>query len=225
MPLYAVQWSMPSNLTGCWIWSRITLSDNGRKGDTVKDLQKLADECMAQLDRIGIKYGRVNFSVNTRAKKRWGQCIVRGYGVYDISVSSRLLADDTDDMAAKNTIMHELIHAADGCRNGHRGRWLTIAAAVMRAYPEYNIKRTSSNAEKGFDEEYVPARRLEYKYFYRCLGCGAEARYKKASKFTKNPNAYVCIKCRGKFVPADVYLSLEPSQRAELNRKLSAKIR
>ena len=119
----------------------------------MKDLHKLAYECMSQLDRIGIKYGKVRFTVNTRAKKRWGQCIVRGAGVYDINISARLLADHVDNMAAKNTIMHELIHAADGCRSGHRGRWLAIAAAVMKAYPEYDIKRTTSNAEKGFDEE------------------------------------------------------------------------
>ena len=188
----------------------------------MKDLHKLAYECMSQLDRIGIKYGKVRFTVNTRAKKRWGQCIVRGAGVYDINISARLLADHVDNMAAKNTIMHELIHAADGCRSGHRGRWLAIAAAVMKAYPEYDIKRTASNAEKGFDEEYVPSKRLEYKYFYRCLGCGAEAKYKKAGRFIQNPNAYVCIKCRGKFVTAEEYDSLTPAQRATLNRALIA---
>ena len=188
----------------------------------MKDLNKLAAECMSQLDRIGIKYGKVSFSVNTRAKKRWGQCKVIDHGVCDINISSRLLADDIDDMAAKNTIMHELAHAADGCKSGHSGRWLAIAAAIMRAYPEYDIKRTTSNAEKGFDEEYVPTRRLEYKYFYRCLGCGIEAKYKKASKFTKNTDAYVCVKCRGNFVTAEKYESLTPAQRSDLNKKLSA---
>lgn len=87
----------------------------------MKDLLKLTAECMAQLNALGIDCGKVTFTVNTRAKKRWGQCRVVGAGSYEISISERLLHDDVDDMAAKNTIMHELAHAADGCRSGHRG--------------------------------------------------------------------------------------------------------
>ena len=117
----------------------------------MKDLLKLAAECMAQLNALGIDCGKVTFTVNTRAKKRWGQCRVVGAGSYEISISERLLHDDVDDMAAKNTIMHELAHAADGCRSGHRGEWVRIVSEIMRAYPEYNIKRCTSLAEKGFD--------------------------------------------------------------------------
>ena len=87
----------------------------------MKDLLKLAAECMAQLNALGIDCGKVTFTVNTRAKKRWGQCRVVGAGSYEISISERLLHDDVDDMAAKNTIMHELAHAAD--RVQERSPW------------------------------------------------------------------------------------------------------
>ena len=45
----------------------------------MKDLNKLYCECIKELDSIGVKYGNiVSVVVNTRAKKRWGQCkIVR----------------------------------------------------------------------------------------------------------------------------------------------------
>lgn len=183
----------------------------------MKDLQKLADECKAQLDAIGIKYGKVTFVINTRAKKRWGLCRVVGHDTYEISIAERLLQDEVDDNAVKTTIIHELAHAADGCRNGHKGRWLLLVAEIMKRYPEYDIKRCTSLKEKGFNEEYTPVKRLSYSYFYRCLGCGAEAKYKKATKFTKNPNAYICIKCSGKFVTQNEYDKLTPVQRNAMN--------
>lgn len=187
----------------------------------MKDLNKLADICKAQLDKIGIKYGNVTFSVNTRAKKRWGQCRVVGADTYEISISERLLDDSLDDIAALNTIMHELAHAADGCKSGHRGRWLKIAAVIMKAYPEYNIKRCSSPEEKGIDEPIsAPAKQMQYKYFYCCLACGYEIKYKRSSKFTKNPNAFVCGKCRGRFVTKAVYEFLSPAQRKAVNEAL-----
>lgn len=41
----------------------------------MRDLTAYAIECMTELDNIGIEYGNIiEFTVNTRAKKRWGQC-------------------------------------------------------------------------------------------------------------------------------------------------------
>lgn len=36
-------------------------------------------------------------------------------------------------------------------------------------------------------------------YQFECKGCGAIARYYRATKFTKNPAAYHCTRCGGKF--------------------------
>ena len=39
----------------------------------MRDLTAYAIECMTELDNIGIEYGNIiEFTVNTRAKKRWG---------------------------------------------------------------------------------------------------------------------------------------------------------
>ena len=188
----------------------------------MRSLEEMAAECIAELNVIGIKTGDVSFTVNTRAKKRWGQCRALGGGRYEISISYRLLADGSEELPAKNTIIHELLHAADGCRSGHRGRWLQLAADVMRAYPEYDIKRCSSAEEKDITDDNAEVKRLEYRYFFRCLGCGTEARYKRAAKFTKNPNAYVCVKCRGKFVDSELYSLLSPEQRSLLETAMKA---
>lgn len=41
----------------------------------MKEIQKLAAQCMAELASLGIPYGRVKrWVINTRAKARWGLC-------------------------------------------------------------------------------------------------------------------------------------------------------
>lgn len=50
----------------------------------MRDLTAYAIECMTELDNIGIEYGNIiEFTVNTRAKKRWGQCkaVPGGYSI------------------------------------------------------------------------------------------------------------------------------------------------
>lgn len=84
----------------------------------MKDLMSLVAICKADLDSLGIKYGKVrNWSVNTRAKRRLGQCKKAPFGMFDINVSEQLLKDDIDDQIALDTIMHELLHTVQGCFN------------------------------------------------------------------------------------------------------------
>ena len=72
----------------------------------MKDLLKLVRECKEELDAIGIEYRTVrNWMVNTRSKRRWGQCKLVSSDVFDINISARLLADQVSDTAAKDTIM------------------------------------------------------------------------------------------------------------------------
>lgn len=41
----------------------------------MRDVNVIAIECMRELENIGIKCGNViKIDINTRAKKRWGQC-------------------------------------------------------------------------------------------------------------------------------------------------------
>lgn len=155
----------------------------------MRDLQKVAKECMKELDKIGIQYGKVKeFSVNTRAKKRWGQCKTVPGG-FTINIAACLLDETTDIKGLKNTIIHELLHTCKGCLN-HGAEWKRLAAKVNRAYG-YGIKRTSSADEKGCTcRETGTVRHIKHKLV--CKNCGhVFVRYRE-SKLTKMPDHFLC---------------------------------
>lgn len=158
----------------------------------MKNLNNLFNECMAEARSIGIQPGNiVSVTVNTRAKSRWGQAKRTG-SVYSINISDRILADELDDMAAKNTIMHEILHTCPGCMN-HGPEWKRMADKVNKAYPAYNIQRTTSCADKGVAPAPARADRWEVK----CVECGHSYKYKRWSKVCENPSGYRCGKCHG----------------------------
>ncbi len=120
----------------------------------MKNFEKLIKECQADLESIGIKIGKVTkYSINTRAKSRWGQCKQVGNGVFEINISEQLLQDNITDQAAKDTILHEMLHTVDGCM-GHKGKWKELAELVNKKLPQYTIKRVTSSAEKGIVNEH-----------------------------------------------------------------------
>lgn len=158
----------------------------------MKDLEKLAAECEADLLSIGIQPGKVNrWIVNTRAKCRWGLCKQYLPGLYDISIAERILQDNVSDQAAKNTILHELLHTVKGC-HGHKGKWKELAAKVNRLLPQYTIKRATSYEEKGL--EYKPKKRTN-RYAVKCTHCGKEYYREKESKLIQYPDKYRCGVC------------------------------
>lgn len=196
----------------------------------MKDLERLAARCEAELEAIGIRCGTVrSWSVNTRAKKRWGRCRQISPGVFDIDISERLLGDEVEDTAAKETIIHELLHTVEGCL-GHKGKWKLLAQMVGRAYPQYHIKRTSSCEEKGISRETavgngaVPemwagtdASRaagragvqrtraqkggaLPPRYRITCTSCGSRAYRQRASRLIQRPEEFRCGRCGGKLM-------------------------
>lgn len=92
----------------------------------MRDVNVIAIECMRELENIGIKCGNViKIDINTRAKKRWGQCRKIGNN-YIIEVNQILLREDTDIDGLKNTIIHELLHTCKGCMK-HTGEWKQLA--------------------------------------------------------------------------------------------------
>lgn len=154
----------------------------------MKDLQKLAKECMSELDAIGVEYGNViEFKINTRAKSRWGQCRRIIGNTYSINITNELLRDDLSDRPCKETIFHELIHTCKGCMN-HGYEWQRIADLVNDCYG-YNIKRATSSEEKGVEMVKV------YKYCFKCTNCGSVVKRNRASDFTRNYKRYGCGKC------------------------------
>jgi len=161
----------------------------------MKNLQKLYQECLAELDAIGIEHGNIiDISVNSRAKKRWGLCTRIG-DTYSIQISSRLLDDSIDDSATKNTIMHEILHTVKG-NVKHGDKWTRMANLVNDCYAIYNIKRTTSSEDKGIEEIVLSE---QSNYIFKCSNCGQIIRRTKKSKFVENYKEYHCGKCGNNF--------------------------
>lgn len=160
----------------------------------MKDLMRLVAICKADLDSLGIKYGKVcNWTVNARAKCRLGQCRKITLGLFDISISERLLMDEVDDQIILNTIMHELLHTVPGCFM-HKGKWKLYAEYINKKLPQYTVKRVAKESETGI---VIERKKPVYRYILRCTKCGQEIRRQKMSKLVQNPQRYRCGKCGG----------------------------
>lgn len=163
----------------------------------MKDLQKLFEQCLRECDNLRIEYGNIiEVTVNTRAKKRWGQTCRRRDG-FHINISSVLLRDDVSDEAAKDTIMHEILHTVDGCFD-HKAKWQAMADKVNMF--GYKVKRCTSAWEKGIDSSLMETTHHKT-YIIRCEKCGAEVIRHRKSDFVICPNFYVHGDgCGGHFV-------------------------
>ena len=164
----------------------------------MKNLEKLVNECKNDIESLGIELGEIaDISINRRAKSRYGRCrYIISENAYYIEIAEELLDDNVDDMSTKNTIAHELLHAMKGCVGmNHKGNWITCANMMNDIYG-YNIKRTTSRAEKGLK----PKERRLPKYIIRCQNCDSRWCYYKRTKMVKNIQCgaswmYRCGKC------------------------------
>ncbi|MCR5343321.1 MAG: hypothetical protein K6E70_08165 [Butyrivibrio sp.] len=159
----------------------------------MKDFNRLKEECLREIADCGIEIGQVkSWSINSRARSRWGQCRKEVDGTFSIQISDRLLEDDRiTEKACKETIIHEILHTCKGCMT-HQGKWKTYADMMNLRYG-YNIKRITRGEEKGV-ENYKP-KQMAVKYIMTCGGCGATIYRKRSSKFTRNYRNYSCTRC------------------------------
>lgn len=164
----------------------------------MKDLQKFYKLAIEQLDAIGIPYGNIDkVTINTRAKKRWGQCCTTLSSrywenrIFSINISVELLKDNISDEALMNTIIHEILHTCENCMN-HGKDWQYWANYVNDCYSCYNIKRTTSFEEKGINRDEV----IKYNYLVKCNKCGYEWKKQKRSSVVTYPSHYHC-RCGG----------------------------
>ena len=152
----------------------------------MKDLQATAEKCINMLEDIGIHptVTPSQFTVNTRATKRFGQARKANGRWYNVNINHWLLDDNSPQEGLENTVIHELLHTVDGC-NGHTGKWLRLAQQVKSTYG-YDITRLSSVEEKlgenavNFKKELAEKKAKRrankpypYKYEIVCEGCDA----------------------------------------------------
>lgn len=154
----------------------------------MKNLKALAVECIHELNDIGIypHCPSENFTINYRAKNRWGLCGKCG-GNYYIQISNELLADNVDDHSTKQTIFHELLHSCDDCMK-HTGEWKRLAGIVNKTYG-YNITRCTSASEllprENVEKRVARAKQHNTEYIIKCMNCGKEFHYYRESRFVK----------------------------------------
>ena len=158
---------------------------------------RLADICNLHLENLCIKCGNVrSFTVNTRAKRRLGQCKKSSCGLFDINISEALLDDKVDDQIALNTIMHEILHTIPGCFN-HGKKWKAYANYINQKLPQYNITRVAVNDSVGVHTEHE---KPLFNYVLRCSECGQEIKRQRKSKVITNYKKYRCGKCGGRLI-------------------------
>lgn len=166
---------------------------HSEKGLEMKDFEALIKQCIKEVEQAGIKPGKIDvWKINTRSKKRWGQCTKHTDGTIEIQIAHRLLADDRiTEKACKETIIHELLHSCPEC-SGHTGKWREYAACMNRLYG-YHIKRVTSGEEKGV-ENYT-AKRQPARYVLVCRYCRKGIERKQKCKLTKYYRNYSCPWC------------------------------
>lgn len=163
----------------------------------MKDLQATATKCIKMLNDIGIEptVTPQQFTINTRATKRFGQAKKKNGRWYNININHWLLDDNSPQSGLENTVLHELLHTVDGCV-GHTGKWLRLAKQVRDAYG-YDITRTNTAEEKlgvnakNFKREQAEKRAKRnankpcaYKYAVSCE-CGQEWHSQRVTKTIK----------------------------------------
>lgn len=180
----------------------------------MRDLQAYGKICMEILEDLAIPHGTVAaFTVNTRAR-RWGQCR-KISDLYYININQTLLDERNDESGLVNTILHELLHTCPGCMN-HGAAWKKYAEIVRKNWG-YDVKRVSSEEEKGVTTGNQNYREREYKYLIYCEKCGKlVARKKRRCNLVEHPCLYIHgTECRGKLYLVDLEKTVETAAEGE----------
>lgn len=175
----------------------------------MRNLMTYAEECMEELDNLGIKYRPARFKVLNKNVRRFGRCkkiYDDMFNEYEIEIRSVLLDEKNSIKGLKDTIIHELLHTVEGCMN-HGKKWKKLASLVNEKYG-YNVSRCNSYEEKGICQEDIDsifAERnaklaLKPTYIIRCEKCGYEYTRHKISRLVTEPEHYMCGRCHGKLV-------------------------
>lgn len=176
----------------------------------MRDLQYYSMECINDMINIGIDVPEIkSFTINTRAKKRFGQCKKIDDEFY-ININVNLLDEDCPLLSLKETIYHEIIHTLPKCFN--HGQWFHYYANMINKKYGTNISTTSSFKEKYGKEFYAKVANTTtlnrpYKsYAVWCQNCNrivASGKYQRMPKWFARPNKYKCTRCGCKNIVRD----------------------
>ena len=154
------------------------------------NVNNLLKKAMDQVASVGVKHGKINPEViiNTRAKKRFGQCKKVPYSEYDYEVQINAKLLEVEESKIMNTLVHEVLHTCKGCMN--HGRLWKNYANIMNNKFNYDISRTSTYEKIGIE-------RPEVNYTIECQKCGNKFYRQNRSKIVTQTDKYRCA-CGGK---------------------------
>ena len=152
------------------------------------DFDVILQDVIRQAEVLGIPVAKniqPHVVLNSRAKKRYGRCILKD-NVYTIELSAFLL--DARLQTAYEVMAHEVLHTCPNCMN-HGALWKAYAAKMGERYG-YSISRT---AKEPLVREAAP----KAKYILECSVCKRQFPRQKLSRAVEHPELYRC-KCGGK---------------------------
>lgn len=192
----------------------------------MRNLNEVAYRCMEKLSAINIPFAdSIAFSVNTRAKKRWGQCRRNPNGTYSINININLLKEENDIEGLENTVIHEILHTCPDCMN-HGPEWKKWAKKVYDAYG-YNIQRCANAYEKGISGAEKPEKPKRKKYERKVYSSSYIARYidnmSDNWNILYNKQDFICIDKTGKYCTM-VFRFVGNGYTVRNCRKISAKL-
>ena len=160
----------------------------------MKDYMAMFNKAMDIVESLGIETGDiVDVKLNYRAKNRFGQCRRNNIiNTYSLNFNYLIFADEADDDAIMNVLIHEILHTCKDCMT-HKGEWKRLANYV-NVNTKYNSTRCNSYENFGIEK---PKREKKHNYVFVCEDCGQVYIRERASKFTRNYHNYRCGKCGG----------------------------
>lgn len=135
-----------------------------------------------------------NRSIRTLGRCTYNKCrITGGVNGADIMINMFYFDQCENDDQLFEVIIHELCHAYTP-GHGHTGKWRYLVNRLNSKY-DLNIKRCADMSDNLVVMETLKAKRLDYRYMIRCVGCGNAVRRRVMSKAVTHPELYRCTLC------------------------------
>lgn len=102
----------------------------------MRDLQKIYEECIAEVKLLGIPVGKIESIQWADIEDAWGQCGICDIGDtvgYILYISNRYLDESITIKELRATICHEILHTCPRCW-GHGKTWVKYALKVDAQY-------------------------------------------------------------------------------------------
>ena len=164
----------------------------------MRDLNKIMNDCIAELNSIGMTYYSKNITsitVNNRLSRALGRCIRSG-GSFRIELAGKTAADNVDIYFIRNVVMHELVHTMPGCWN--HGPLFQSYARRINAKLGYHVSTTETEANMQAAGVQPIVKKEVARFALVCGKCGKTIAYRQRKcALTEHPGNYTHTECGG----------------------------